>query len=157
MAGECQPTQQREQMSQPLPVPWQASSFINSCTCWEPEWVEALASLTDSPAEPSPSAWGYAAHITPPPHQQTPPVRVSLYPGCTASWHGLAPRGWWHVGCVGSWAKSPNNQKGLWNTLNLEVVSSPFLEGVQGELDDHVTSVQQPSFELCIMRAEGEG
>lgn len=53
-------------MSQPLPVPWQASSFINSCTCWEPEWVEASASLTDSPAEPGPSAWGYAySHNTP--------------------------------------------------------------------------------------------
>lgn len=52
VAGECQPPRQREQMSQPLPVPWQTSSFINSCTCWEPEWVEASASLTDSPAEP---------------------------------------------------------------------------------------------------------
>lgn len=58
-------------MSQLLPVPWQASSFINSCTHWEPEWVEASASLTDSLAEPGahlPRAMH--AHITPPPHQQ---------------------------------------------------------------------------------------
>lgn len=31
---ECWPPWQREQMSQPLPVPPQASSFINSCTRW---------------------------------------------------------------------------------------------------------------------------
>lgn len=72
--GEYRPPQQREQMSQPLPVPWQISSFINSCTCWEPERVEASASLTARRSQARlPGAM--RAHITPPPQPAAQPPR----------------------------------------------------------------------------------
>lgn len=51
-------------------------------------------------------------------------------------------------GLCGLLGKVAKESEGLWNRLLLEVVASSSLEGVQRELNDHVTNRQQPSAAL---------